>query len=209
MSNKKQMLYTPEGYKVLTDELDYLKTVRREEIKEAIAVAKGFGDLSENAEYDEARNDQAKTEARIKELEELVANAVIVDETKIDNSIVSLGSVVTVYDVEEDEEIKYSIVGSNEANPMEHKISDQSPIGKALMGAKAGDTVTVESPSGYVIASAALLFILPIVIAALFYGAVYMVYPEYAPIGALCGVILCYAVIFLIEKITKKKKILM
>ena len=150
MSNQKQMLYTPEGYKVLTDELNYLKTVRREEIKEAIAVAKGFGDLSENAEYDEARNDQAKTEARIKELEELVANAVIVDETKLDTSVVSLGSVVCVYDVEEDEEIKYSIVGSNEANPIEHKISDQSPIGKALMGAKAGDTVVVEVPYGTV-----------------------------------------------------------
>ena len=148
MSNKKQMLYTQEGYKALTDELDYLKTVRREEIKEAIAVAKGFGDLSENAEYDEARNEQAKTEARISELEELVENAVIVDESKIDTGIVSLGSVVTVYDVEEDEEIKYSIVGSNEANPMEQKISDQSPIGKALMGAKAGDTVVVEVPYG-------------------------------------------------------------
>ena len=148
MSNNKQMLYTPEGYKVLTDELDYLKTTRREEIKEAIAVAKGFGDLSENAEYDEARNEQAKTEARIKELEELVANAVVVDETKLDTSVVSLGSVVTVYDVEEDEDITYSIVGSNEANPMEHKISDQSPIGKALMGAKAGDTVIIEVPYG-------------------------------------------------------------
>ena len=148
MSNKKQMLYTPEGYQVLIDELNYLKTVRREEIKEAIAVAKGFGDLSENSEYDEARNEQAKTEARIKELEELVENAVIVDESKIDNSIVSLGSVVTVYDIEEDEEIKYSIVGSNEANPMEGKISDQSPIGRALMGAKAGETVVVEVPYG-------------------------------------------------------------
>ena len=148
MANNKQMLYTAEGYKVLTDELDYLKTVRREEIKEAIAVAKGFGDLSENAEYDEARNEQAKTEARIKELEELVANAVIVDESKLDTSIVSLGSLVTVYDVEEDEEITYSIVGSNEANPMDHKISDQSPIGKALMGAKAGETVVVEVPYG-------------------------------------------------------------
>lgn len=148
MSNNKQMLYTPEGYKVLTDELNYLKTTRREEIKEAIAVAKGFGDLSENAEYDEARNEQAKTEARIKELEELVANAVVVDETKLDTGIVSLGSLVTVYDVEEDEDITYSIVGSNEANPMEHKISDQSPIGKALMGAKAGDTVVIEVPYG-------------------------------------------------------------
>ena len=148
MSNKKQMLYTPEGYKVLTDELNFLKTVRREEIKEAIAVAKGFGDLSENAEYDEARNEQAKTEARIKELEELVDNAVIVDETKLDTGVVSLGSVVTVYDVEEDEEIKYSIVGSNEANPMEHKISDQSPIGAALINKRAGDEVEVEVPNG-------------------------------------------------------------
>ena len=143
-----KMLYTEEGYKVLTDELNYLKTVRREEIKEAIAVAKGFGDLSENSEYDEARNEQAKTEARIKELEELVANAQIVDESKIDNDIVSLGSEVTVYDVEEDEEIVYNIVGSNEVNPVERKISDQSPIGRALMGQRAGASITVELPSG-------------------------------------------------------------
>ena len=143
-----KMLYTEEGYKTLVDELNYLKTTRREEIKEAIAVAKGFGDLSENSEYDEARNEQAKTEARIKELEELVANAEIVDESKIDTDIVSLGSTVTVYDVEEDEEIVYNIVGSNEANPVERKISDQSPIGKALMGHRAGASVTVVIPSG-------------------------------------------------------------
>ena len=141
-------LYTEEGYKVLVDELNYLKTTRREEIKEAIAVAKGFGDLSENSEYDEARNEQAKTEARIKELEELVANAQIVDESKLDSDIVSLGSSVTVYDVEEDEEIVYIMVGSNEVNPIERKISDQSPIGKALMGQRAGSNVTVELPSG-------------------------------------------------------------
>ena len=146
-----KMLYTEEGYKVLTDELNYLKTVRREEIKEAIAVAKGFGDLSENSEYDEARNEQAKTEARIKELEELVENAVIVDESKIDTSVVSLGSVVTVYDIEEDEEITYYIVGSNEVNPVERKISDQSPIGKALMGQKKDAKVVVELPHGDVI----------------------------------------------------------
>ena len=148
MANQAKMLYTEEGYKVLTDELNYLKTVRREEIKEAIAVAKGFGDLSENSEYDEARNEQAKTEARIKELEELVANAQIVDESKMDTSIVSLGSAVTVYDVEEDEEIVYNIVGSNEVNPIEGKISDQSPIGKALMGQKAGASIAIELPSG-------------------------------------------------------------
>lgn len=144
-------LYTEEGYKILTDELNYLKNVRREEIKEAIAVAKGFGDLSENAEYDEARKEQEKAETRIKELEELVANAQIFDESKIESDVVSLGSDVTVYDVEEDEEIVYSIVGSNEVNPIERKISDQSPIGKALMGHKAGSGVTVELPSGEVI----------------------------------------------------------
>ncbi len=143
-----KMLYTEEGYKVLTDELNYLKTTRREEIKEAIALAKSFGDLSENSEYDEARNEQAKTEARIKELEELVQNAQIVDESKIDTGVVSLGSTVTVYDVEEDEEIVYNIVGSNEVNPVERKISDQSPIGKALMGQRSGASITVELPSG-------------------------------------------------------------
>ena len=148
MANQKN--YTPEGYKALTDELDYLKSVRREEIKEAIATARSFGDLSENAEYDEARNEQAKTEARISELEELIANAVIVDESTIDTSIVSLGSVVTVYDVEFDEEIVYSIVGSNEVNPLEKRISDQSPIGRALMGKREGDTVVIEIPSGTV-----------------------------------------------------------
>ena len=151
MANKEKMLYTQEGYNELEKELKYLRVTRREEIKEAIAVARGFGDLSENSEYDEARNEQAKTEARIKELEELVANAQIVDESKMDMSVVSLGSSVTVYDVEEDEEIVYSIVGSNEVNPIERKISDQSPIGKALMGQRAGSSVTVELPSGEVI----------------------------------------------------------
>ena len=150
MANQK-MLYTKEGFEGLVAELDYLKTVRREDIKEQIATARSFGDLSENSEYDEARNEQAKTEARIKELEELVANAQIVDESKIDTSIVSLGSEVTVYDVEEDEDIVYNIVGSNEVNPVERKISDQSPIGKALMGQKAGSSVAIELPNGEVL----------------------------------------------------------
>ena len=143
-----KQLYTPEGFKKLTDELNYLKTVKREEIKEAIAVAKGFGDLSENAEYDEARTEQAKTEARITELEELVENAVVEDESKIDTSIISLGSTVVVYDEEDDEEITYNIVGSNETNPLEGKISDLSPIGKAIMGKRAGDIVSVDTPMG-------------------------------------------------------------
>ena len=150
-SKAKQMLYTQEGYDLLVKELDYLKNVKREEVKEAIAVARSFGDLSENSEYDEARNEQAKTEARILELEELIENAVIVDESTIDTSIVNIGSIVKVLDVAENEEIEYSIVGSIEADPFAHKISDVSPIGRGLVGNKKGDTVEIEVPSGKIV----------------------------------------------------------
>ena len=145
--NMKQM-YTQQGYQDLVDELKYLKLTRREEIKEQIAVARGFGDLSENAEYDEARNEQAKVEARIQELEALIENAEIIDESNMDVRAISLGSVVKLYDEDFEEEITYSIVGSNQADPLEQKISDQSPIGRALMGKKAGDRVTVTAPAG-------------------------------------------------------------
>ena len=145
--NIKQM-YTKQGYQDLVDELKYLKLTRREEIKEQIAVARGFGDLSENAEYDEARNEQAKVEARIQELEALIENAEIIDETTMDVRSISLGSVVKLYDEDFQEEITYNIVGSNQADPLENKISDQSPIGRALMGKKAGDSVTVIAPAG-------------------------------------------------------------
>ena len=145
--NMKQM-YTKQGYQDLVDELKYLKLTRREEIKEQIAVARGFGDLSENAEYDEARNEQAKVEARIQELDALIENAEIIDETNMDVRSISLGSVVKLYDEDFEEEITYSIVGSNQADPLEQKISDQSPIGRALMGKKAGDRVTVTAPAG-------------------------------------------------------------
>lgn len=149
MSTKaKQMLYTQEGYDLLVKELNYLKGEKREEIKEAIALARSFGDLSENAEYDEARNEQAKTEARIVELEQLIENAVIVDESSIDTSVVNIGSTVVVYDLDEKEEIEYNIVGSIEADPFANKISDQSPIGRAVVGNKAGTTVTVDAPGG-------------------------------------------------------------
>ena len=147
MAENKQM-YTPQGYQELVDELEYLRGKRREEIREQIAVARGFGDLSENAEYDEARNEQAKVEARIKELETLVENAIVVDENVLDASIVSLGSVVHIHDEDEDEDLVYYIVGSNEVSPVEHKISDMSPIGHALMGKRKGDKVTVEVPMG-------------------------------------------------------------
>ncbi|MBE6694425.1 MAG: transcription elongation factor GreA [Ruminococcaceae bacterium] len=148
MANNTKQMYSPEGYQKLVDELNYLKLTRREEIKEQIAVARGFGDLSENAEYDEARNEQAKVEARILELESLIENAVVVDESNQDTGVVHLGSIVKLHDVDFDEDITYSIVGSNEADPLERKISDQSPIGRALMGKRAGEDITVETPGG-------------------------------------------------------------
>jgi transcription elongation factor GreA len=151
MSKAKQMLYTQEGYQALVDELEYLKGTKRQQVKEDIATARSFGDLSENAEYDEARNEQAKVEARIKELEELILGAVIVDESKIDTSIINMGSIVKVYDKEFDETVEYSIVGSNEADPFQNRISDMSPIGKALVGKRAGDEVTVEAPNGTIV----------------------------------------------------------
>ena len=144
------MLYTQEGYQALVDELEYLKGTKRQQVKEDIATARSFGDLSENSEYDEARNEQAKVEARITELEQLILNAVIVDETKMDTSIVNVGSTVKVYDADFDEEIEYSIVGSNEVDPLQNRISDMSPIGKALIGKRAGDKITVETPGGSV-----------------------------------------------------------
>ncbi len=148
MANEKKITYTQQGYQQLVDELKYLKLDKREKIKNDIAVARSFGDLSENAEYDEARNEQAKNEARIKELEELVENAVIVDETAIDTSVVSLGSTVKVLDLDLNEEITYSLVGSNEADPMEFKISDQSPIGAALIDMRQGEEANIETPAG-------------------------------------------------------------
>lgn len=148
MSKGKQMLYTQDGYNELVEELKYLKGAKREQIKQDLATARSFGDLSENAEYDEARNEQTKVELRIKELEEMIENAVVIDETQIDSSVINLGSIVKAYDVEFDEEITYSIVGSNEANPFTGKISDQSPIGMAMIGAKAGDEITIDAPSG-------------------------------------------------------------
>ena len=148
MAKGKQTLYTQQGYQELVDELYRRTHEEREKIKNDIATARGFGDLSENAEYDAARNDQAKNEARIKELEELIENAVILDESNIDSSVISLGSTVKVLNKTVNVEFTYALVGSNEANPAEGKISDQSPIGAALVNKKAGDEITVEVPNG-------------------------------------------------------------
>ncbi len=141
-----KQMYTEQGYRDLVEELRYLKQEKREKIKNDIAVARSFGDLSENSEYDEARNEQAKNEARIKELEELVENAVILDEANVDSTIISLGSTVVVQTPMG--EVTYSLVGSNESNPMEGKISDQAPIGAALIGKREGDEVDVLTPGG-------------------------------------------------------------
>ena len=150
MAKAKQMLYTQQGYQELVDELQRRIHVDRERIKNDIATARSFGDLSENAEYDEARNEQAKNEARIKDLEELIENAVILDESNIDKAVVSLGSSVKVLNVGLGVEFTYALVGSNEANPMEGKISDQSPVGAALIGKKIGDEIEVVIPNGTV-----------------------------------------------------------
>lgn len=148
MAKGKKMLYTQQGYQELVDELNFRKSEERERIKNDIAVARSFGDLSENSEYDEARNEQAKNEARIKELEELVENATIIDESAIDSSLVSLGSTVKVFDYSLNEEVTYSLVGSNEANPLEGKISDLSPIGAALIDMREGEEKEIEIPNG-------------------------------------------------------------
>ncbi len=143
-----EQIYTKEGYQSLVDELDYLKNTKREEVKERLKEARGFGDLSENSEYDEAKNEQAKTEFRINELERLILNAKIIDESQVQAGVVNVGTTVKMYDFDFEEEVEYSLVGSNEADPANGKISDQSPIGRAIIGAKIGEEVTVETPKG-------------------------------------------------------------
>lgn len=136
--------YTPQGFKALQDELDYLVNVKAEENKKDISTARSFGDLSENSEYDEAKAEQGKIHARIAELRDMISHAKIVDESQIDESVVSVGSIVKVYNLERSAEFTYHIVGSYETDPKAGKISDSSPIGMKLLGTKAGDEVVVE-----------------------------------------------------------------
>lgn len=148
-----EIVMTQEGYNDLVKELNELKTTRRAEISEKIRVARGFGDLSENSEYDEAKNDQAILEARIADLEVMLNNAKVIEKTEQDADKVHIGSNVTVsYKRGDGTEAtrEFSIVGSNEANPRLGKISDESAVGKALVGAKLGDSVEVETPGGIV-----------------------------------------------------------
>ena len=142
------IVVTPEGLKKLQDELEYLKTVKRKDNVEAIRVALSFGDLSENSEYDEAKTEQGKTESRIQELEEMLKHVKVISEHDVKTDVVNVGNVVKVLDIDFDEEIEYAVVGSTEANPALNRISDQSPIGKAIIGAKVGDTVSFMTPGG-------------------------------------------------------------
>ena len=144
----KAIKLTDEGLKKLQDELETLKTEGRTEIAEKIKVARGYGDLSENSEYDEAKNEQAKIEARIIELENMLKNVEIIAEKKSATKTVTVGSKVKVLDVEFDEEMEFRVVGSAEADPAKGYISDESPVGKALLGRKAGETVKAETPDG-------------------------------------------------------------
>lgn len=144
----KESIMTSEGLKRLEDELEELKTVKRKEIAEKIKVALSFGDLSENSEYDEAKTEQGKLYSRIAEITDLIENAEVVEKVEVAADVVTIGSHVRVLDVDEDVEEEYTIVGSQEANPMEGCISDDSPFGFALKGHKVGETVTVAAPVG-------------------------------------------------------------
>lgn len=150
MENEKEVLLTQEGYDNLEKELEYLTTEKRAEIAERIKIALGFGDLSENSEYDEAKNAQAANETKIAELENKLRYAKIIDESEIDTKTVQVGNTVKVLDMEFNEEESYTIVGSTEVDLAQNKISNESPIGVALMGAKKGQVVEAQAPAGVI-----------------------------------------------------------
>ena len=147
---EKEVILTKEGYDKLEEELNLLKTEKRTEIAERIKVALGFGDLSENSEYDEAKSAQSENENKIAELEAKLRNAKIIDEKEIDTKTVQIGNTIVLHDEEFDEDVEYTIVGSTEVNIAENKISNESPIGKALLGRKKGEVVDVDAPQGVI-----------------------------------------------------------
>ncbi len=147
---EKEVLLTQEGYEKLEKDLEYLRTEKRAEIAERIKIALGFGDLSENSEYDEAKNAQAENEIKIANLEQKLRYAKIIDESEIDTETVQVGNTVKIKDLEFKEDFEYTIVGSTEVDLSQNKISNESPIGKALIGAKKGETVEVKAPAGII-----------------------------------------------------------
>ena len=148
--DEKEVLLTKDGYEKLEQELEFLKTTRRAEIAERIKIALGFGDLSENSEYDEAKNAQAENETKIAELENKVRYAKIIDEKEIDTKTVQVGNTVKLLDIEFNEEVSYTVVGSTEVDISQNKISNESPIGSAILGAKKDQVVDVQAPSGVI-----------------------------------------------------------
>ena len=147
---EKEVILTQEGYDKIEKELEFLRTEKRTEIAERIKVALGFGDLSENSEYDEAKNAQAENEVRIAELENKLRHAKIIDEKEIDTETVQIGNIVKVLDMEFDEKIEYTIVGSTEVDLASNKISNESPLGSALLGARKNEVVEVNAPAGII-----------------------------------------------------------
>lgn len=143
-----QKYLTPEGKKQLEEKLDYLKSVKRPEVVKKIGIAREYGDLSENAEYDSAKEEQAALEAEIAEIEDLLLYAIVINKKNIDTSVVSVGTKVALYDEEFDEDVSYTITGSSESDPKNGFISNESPVGKALIGHKVGDKVAVTTPGG-------------------------------------------------------------
>lgn len=145
---EKEVLLTQEGYDNLEKELEYLRTEKRAEVAERIKIALGFGDLSENSEYDEAKTAQAENEAKIADLENKIRYAKIIDESEIDTKTVQVGNTVKIYDMEFEEEVEYTIVGSTEVDLSQNRISNESPMGIALLGAKKNEIVEVNAPAG-------------------------------------------------------------
>ena len=146
----KEFKLSAERLEALKEELNYLKTVREREVADQIKEARSFGDLSENSEYDEAKNEQGKLYSRIAEVENILANCVVIEENETDPNTVRLGSKIKVLDLEFDEESTYEVVGSQEADPMAGRISEDSPFGKALLGKKVGEEDIVEAPAGII-----------------------------------------------------------
>ena len=147
---EKEVILTQEGFDKLEKELEYLRTEKRAEIADRIKIALGFGDLSENSEYDEAKTAQTENEVKISELENKLRYAKIIDETEIDTKTVQIGNIVKLHDMEFDEDVEYTIVGSTEVDLASNKISNESPIGKALIGKKKNQIVEVEAPAGVI-----------------------------------------------------------